>query len=676
MGAASSITPPQPHRPDTSLHHDQQRVMVISAPPRCMPRGNSCRHGKVAVQAAKRWRVAWIEFVKSVEVAAAGGAAWAQLESPNTSTERTFLTTSHLTTELPILSRTFLSALSQLTTTLLLPTTPPPTSAAVTTLLTASSALWTRVRRVFDDTTRLFDGLEWDVGKTRRDGGGQDVVKRKIAALKRVARGFERAGREWGGVCREEERCVAALRDRWRHREEDDTPAPHALPHTTTLLTTLFTTWHAQLTSPTTHHTRRSLTDALSALSQTAHQLHDREVATLEFLSAVKDAGKKARKTCGGRNLSWRARVMMRGGDAARICPDPDAITTTTTTANNNQEEDADDSAASLLLTHNRGLSLPKHRKLSRKLHALSTARHRLHINTHDNAEFAWHHFTPAHHTVWATATRVAEVWAEVYAGLSAGEEKIGWGQPVPAPPIQKRREVGEREVRRASGWKRAGDEESMVVVNPLGPMGGQSIHLIHSQPPHAQPLLPPTPIPTQETIPTLLRYPSPTPEHPSQIPSAPAHLPAAGPEPTAPSPFHHPHHVLPPTAPPEHHLASTSLHHLPIKDVRTAAMPAEKRRCPPPTPFVPGYDPTAASGMRALQPTPPPIPPRPAHVRKRTLRPLTPSSAIVDREIHNMAIETQYPPPVPQRKKPTTTTTSKARERKEDKTRALVSVH
>lgn len=375
----------------------------------------------------------------------------------------------------------------------------------------------------------------------------------------------------------------------FRQAHAHDTEQQRATPPYLQLLDV----WYAKLSCASTISTKNSLQTVLVTLTQNVNQLHDRERTSLSYFRDVKTAAKKAAKA--GRALAkTQSRVA------------PESVSPTSQGYSN--------------------VPLSKRRRLSRKLHTLDTARHKLHVSSRDNEEFVRNMLWKAQTDVWLCAEGVSRALEGIYltvrkeglagAGLPSYEDLLD-----PAPPNDplNRTQVGgglSAAGRRASKWRvpeKGNDAESVVIFNPLSMADGG----------HAQG---PSILGKDERG---LQYANTIPRVDISSPSESNYLGSSIP-PQSPIGTPVSTYVANPTAPPASHLAETPIS---TSKITSHQRLPSQRAPPPPPPFVPGYipdTPALAEPIIAVKPRPPPIPPRPAHVRKRPpIKPRSKQSAI-----------------------------------------------
>ncbi|TPX69790.1 hypothetical protein SpCBS45565_g02130 [Spizellomyces sp. 'palustris'] len=599
------------------------------------------KDSKLAIQSAKAWKMAWMEYVQATEDSAASTVLWVQYEAPSQSStlRKSFTNIAHLMSEVPIFSRTLLASLDAYIAFLI---TLSRSGAHVreqmkceqgTRLLHAviisARGMWQRLCGVFREAVgncqvevERVDGMLGEI-----DDG---AVKGKIASLKK---GLKSA-----------------------HLKYDETPpTPRYLQ--------LLDMWHSQLVLPATTLSIRTFSTNFDTVLQTLRQLLDREEGSLRYVRKVKVAEKKA-------GNAERTASKAQSHRHAKIAPEPCLVETD----------------AQVLLN----VPVQKQRRLLRKLHTLNVARHRLHVNAKDNGEFARERFWKVEAEFWMCAHTVASALECVYYAtmkkegvdlpVSQSHEHLADPIPPAGPPLalaDRPRLVG---TKRASRWKlpatdaqETADVDSVVILSPVESRTSGSSMLaagikcenktlaaeISSRAQRASELVVNSSAPAKAFAPQndmLSGYQKLYPCVQEDPPLASTIEPLAS-QNTNPRPKLKVA-ALSPTAPPAAHFDSKS-------NVHSRSSVKATRGPPPPPPFAPGHVPDAAEMVTmsaftescispvALTAAPhlPPIPPRAAHQRRRMLRHV--DEKLLGKTDEHALERRPCPPPVPKRKKP-----------------------
>ncbi|KNC96702.1 uncharacterized protein SPPG_07913 [Spizellomyces punctatus DAOM BR117] len=626
---------------------------------------------KAAIQSAKAWKMAWMEYVQATEDSAASTVLWVQYESPSQSSalRKSFTNIAHLTSEVPIFSRTLVASLDAHIAFLI---TLSRSDAYVReqmkceqgirllhAVIISARGMWQRLCNVFREAmgncqveVERMDGMLGEID--------EGAVKGKIVSLKKGLKSVQKAANGWEKMCREQENHCRLLREWWRkdwmaHLKYDETPPT---PRYLQLLDML----HSQLVLPATTLSLRTFSTSFGTVLQTLRQLLDREEGSLLYVRKVKVAEKKA--------VSAERTAKAQSQRQAKIAPEPSLVETD----------------AQVLLN----VPVQKQRKLLRKVHLLNVARHRLHVNAKDNAEFARERFWKVEAEFWACAYTVASALESVYYAtmkkegldLPVSQRHEHLADPIPpaGPPLalaDRPRPVG---TKRASRWKlpatdnqETADVDSVVILSPIeSRTSGSSTsaagikcesktlaaeirsearraseQAVDSSAP-AKAFAPQSDIlsghqklyPCVQEDPLLASTFQPL---PSQSTNLLPELKVAAPSPTA-----------PPAA-----------HFDPKSNLHSRSSVKATRGPPPPPPFAPGHVPDAAEMVTmsafaeacmsplavTAAPHPPPIPPRPAHQRRRLLRHV--DDKLLWKPDEHALEQRPCPPPVPQKKKP-----------------------
>ncbi|KAJ3014765.1 hypothetical protein HKX48_004970 [Thoreauomyces humboldtii] len=482
-----------------------------------------------------------------------------------------FRAIAHLAAEIPILSRTLVSAIDAHVAFLItLRNAPIHVRAAlravegtrsIRTVVSAAAGLWHQLQEAF---RRAREHIK-EMGKTVRVGEDEeepteDVTKRRMAALRAVAGCFGKASATWQAVSREELRCVRGTLEWWKQDciMQHDGFTEKSLPGYLQLLDE----WHNQLLSI--DNPRKLLAVTLSGLSTAVTQLQERERTTLGYLQNARSAFKKVSKA---------SRGMARSSSARQIAPEAGEV-------------DAIDCEGDARPLHER-------RKLSRKLHALDTAKHRLVTSARDNAVFVRDVWGGAQTDMWGCAEHVGVLMKGAYGKLLEEGIDRGWlpsysdlltrVKPPSRPPSLRVSSITGEEappVRRASKWKHGNKTADEVIIKA-------------------------PPIPAKKRQSNSPSKPLSTPD--TSVPEPPP----------KPLPFRRSLQDNRVIAPPAEH--QTAIYALLQKEIDVLSPTGTSiRKAPPPAPFAPGYDPGAFS---SIAPTPPKVPQRPTSVRARPLK-------------------------------------------------------